>query len=353
MRNRLANEQPKGSYTYPDVSGDPDRTGVLRNKLSLTTHSELRVAEYALTNIRQIEIAEGRGPNGKFDEAHLKAIHGYIFQDVYEWAGHTRNETPIVDGERVEPIGGLSKGGTSFLPGSRIEMGLDEALKPIRDPQALRTATPEQFAERAGKVLAELNYVHPFREGNGRAQEAFISELGRRFGHEIDFSVISKPRMIDASIETTNDPSSNAMKRVVQDALDPNRREAIRAAFADLKDCGEEPLHHNVRTAWTGEEITGTVLGADDRVASLVTERSIVVADRTDLPENLPHDEEITFIARSDFSQLGRERLAREVQSQPTPAGQPQQDQNLDLKAIEANLAAQRSRERDDDNHGR
>ena len=135
--------------------------------------------------------------------------------------------------------------------------------------------------------------------------------------------------------------------------MTPGRREALRSAFEDMREVGEEPLHHNVRTAWTGEEITGTVLGADDRVASLVTERSIVVADRTDLPENLPHDEEITFIARSDFSQLGRERLAREVQSQPTPAGQPQQDQNLDLKAIEANLAAQRSRERDDDNRGR
>jgi len=39
-------------------------------------------------------------------------------------------------------------------------------LKPIRDPQALRNATPEEFAERAAKVLSELNYVHPFREEN-------------------------------------------------------------------------------------------------------------------------------------------------------------------------------------------
>lgn len=99
------------------------------------------------------EIAEGDGPKGNFDNAHLKAIHGYIFQDVYGWASHTPNESPVVEGQRVEPIGGLSKGGTSFLPGSRIEMGLDEALKPIRDPQALRNATPEEFAERAGKVL--------------------------------------------------------------------------------------------------------------------------------------------------------------------------------------------------------
>lgn len=81
--------------------------------------------EYRATAVRMQEIAEGDGPQGNFDKAHLKAIHGYIFQDVYEWAGHTRNESPVVEGQRVEPIGGLSKGGTSFLPGSRLEIGLD------------------------------------------------------------------------------------------------------------------------------------------------------------------------------------------------------------------------------------
>jgi len=349
----LTDEQARGSYTYPDVTGDPDRTGVLRNKFGLSTHSDLRTAEYAMTHGRQMQIAEGRGPAGNFDKEHLKAIHGYIFQDVYEWAGHTRNESPIVDGQQVEPIGGLSKGGTSFLPGSRIEMGLDEALKPIRDTLALRHATPEEFAARAAKVLSELNYVHPFRDGNGRAQEAFVSELGRHYGHEVDFTVISKPRMIEASIETTNDPSSPAMKHVLEDAINPNRREALRAAFADLEELDEKPFEHNIRTARAGEEITGQVLGHDNRVASLVTEQGIVVADRADLPEEVPDDEEITFPARSDFSRATREQPAQEAQSQPQPATQPQQGDNPELKAIEAQMATQRSRECDGDERGR
>lgn len=258
----------------------------MRNKLNLTAHSELRPAEYALTNIRLVEINQGSGPSGNFDTAHLKAIHRYIFQDVYEWAGHTRNESPVVDGQRVEPVGGLFQGGTSFLPGSRIEMGLNEALRPIADPPALSKATPEQFAERAAKVLSEPNYVHPFREGNGRAQEAFISELGRHYGHAIDFSLITMPRMIEASIETTNDPSSPLMKHAIEDAMKPGRREAIRSAFDDLRESGEEPLHHHVRTARAGEDITGRVLRQDDRFASLLTDHGIVVADRADLPED-------------------------------------------------------------------
>jgi cell filamentation protein len=201
-------DKSAGSYTYPNESDDPDRRDVLRNKFGLRSHSALREAEYAATEVRQIEIQAGLGPTGTFDAAHLKAIHRYIFQDVYEWAGRTRNERPIVDGERVEPIGNLSKSGTAFLHGSRLEMGLSEAFRPIRDPDVLRGSTVKEFAQVAGRVIGELNYVHPFREGNGRAQESLVSTLGARYGHDVDFSLITKPRMLEASLESTNDPGS-------------------------------------------------------------------------------------------------------------------------------------------------
>lgn len=185
--------ETSGSYTYPNQDSDPDKTDILRNRFGIRSQKELRTVEYAATDRRQTEIFLGKGPAGKFDKAHLKALHRHIFQDVYEWAGHTRNETPLVDGRLVQAIGMLSKGGMPFLPGSRIDMGLEEAFKPIRDLRVLKGSSPQGFAELAGKVLAELNYVHPFREGNGRAQEAFIFELGRRFGHEVDFTVITRP----------------------------------------------------------------------------------------------------------------------------------------------------------------
>ncbi|WP_114217107.1 Fic family protein [Ochrobactrum sp. 3-3] len=346
----MSDETSKGSYFYPNTSDDPDRTDVLRNKFGIRSHSELRTEEYRASAVRMAQISLGAGPRGQFDKEHLKAIHRHIFQDVYEWAGHTRNESPIVDGQRVEPIGGLSKGGTSFLHGSRIDMGLDEALKPIRDPEVLRGSTPEQFVERAGQVMADLNYVHPFREGNGRAQEAFIAELGREYGHDVDFAVITKPRMIEASIETTNDPSSPAMKYVIEDAIDPNRREALRAAFSDLEQRGENPYEHKVRTARPGEEVTGQVLGHDDRVASLVTDEGVVAVDRADLPQRLPDDEsEFTFTASSDFSRLGRDPQDIQAQPQPERAEASQQHASAAFKAIEADMAAQRARERDDD----
>lgn len=135
--------------------------------------------------------------------------------------------------------------------------------------------------------------------------------------------------------------------------MNPGRREAIRSAFEDLREVGEEPLQHHVRTARPGEEITGTVLGHDNRVASLVTDQGIVVANRADLPERLPDDEEITFTARSDFSQVRREQPAQEAQSAGAPARQLKQDHSPVLKAIEAQMTVQRSLERDDYDRGR
>ena len=301
-------DDSSGSYTYPNTSDDPDRQNVLRNKFGIRSNSELRKAEYRVTAHRITEIVAGHGPTGNFDQTHLKSHPcPHLSGRVRMGRTYPQTNVPIVDGQRVEPIGAMRKGGTEFLHGSRLQMGLDEAFKPIRSPDELRGSTPEQFAERAGRVLAELNFVHPFREGNGRTQETFIAELGRRYGHEVDFSLVSKPRMIEASIETTANPASPAMQHLVEDATHPNRADALRTAFNELSAQGENPLLHDVRTARAGDRVVGQVIGHDDRVAVLVTDSGIVAADRHDLPPHLPgNDQEIAFTARSDFSQLGR-----------------------------------------------
>ena len=299
------------------------------------------------------EIAKGDSPKGAFDARHLKAIHGHLFQDIYEWVGHTRDESPVVDGQRVEPVGNLSKGGTSFLHGSRIEMGLDEAFRPIRNPEILRGSSVEQFAEIAGKVLAELNYVHPFREGNGRAQDALLAFIGREYGHEVDFTVITKPRMIDASIATTNERSNPAMKHVFEDAIDPNRQEAIRAAFVDLEMRGENAFEHNVHSARPGEQISGQVLGHDIRVASLVTDHGIVAVDRADVPERLPNDDtEITFTARSDFSRLSSSDRVRNADGPAVERMSAEQISITEPSRL-AELSSQKPPERDSDDRER
>ncbi|MBA8845777.1 hypothetical protein FHW02_003863 [Ochrobactrum sp. RH1CCR137] len=185
-----------------------------------------------------------------------------------------------------------------------------------------------------GKVLSELNYVHPFREGNGRAQEALLTAIGREHGHEVDFTVITKPRMIEASKATTNDPS-------------------IRAAFVDLEMRGENAFEHNVRTARPGEQISGQVLGHDIRVASLVTDHGIVAVDRADLPERLPDDDiEITFTARSDFSRLSRPDHVRNADGSAVERMPPEQKSAAAPSRL-AELSAHKHPERDSDDRER
>ncbi len=232
-------------------------------------------------------------------------------------------------------------------------MGLDEAFRPIRNPEILRGSSVERFAEIAGKVLAELNYVHPFREGNGRTQEALLASLGREYGHEVDFTVITKPRMIEASIATTNDPSNPAMKYVFEDAIDPNRQEAIRAAFVDLEMRGENAFEHNVRSARPGEQVSGQVLGHDIRVASLVTDNGIVAVDRADLPERLPNDDtEITFTACSDLSRLSHQDQVRNADEPVVERMPPEQKSAANTSRL-AELSAHKPPERDSDDRER
>jgi len=291
-----------GSYCYPNASNDPDQKDVLRNKFNIKTNFELRAEEYRATAFRIAEIAEGDGPKGNFDKDHLKAIHAYIFQDVYEWAGYMRNESPIIDGKRVDPIGNIAKGGASFLHGSRIDMGLHEALKPIQNPDILQNSSIEEFAKIAGQVLGELNYVHPFREGNGRTQEVFIAELGRTYGHDVDFAFITKSRMIEASNAVMHDPSSHAMHDLILDATDPNRREALREAFTILKEQGKEPFEYTIRSARPDEKISGRILGTTALTAAVETDHDIVVADIADLPKSIHNDDRtIHFKATSNF----------------------------------------------------
>jgi cell filamentation protein len=73
------------NYTYPG-------TDTLKNRFGETDLDKLQRLEARLVAIRHVEIELGYGPQSQFDADHLKAIHRHLFQDVFEWAGRTRDE---------------------------------------------------------------------------------------------------------------------------------------------------------------------------------------------------------------------------------------------------------------------
>ena len=181
-------------YVYPG-------TIVLRNKLDLRDADRLDYHERELVAQR---IRQGI-PGGQFDLAHLRAIHQHLFQDVYEWAGEVR---------RVE----ISKGGDQFQFRQYIETGMNDVHRRIVAAGYLKGLSRTDFAVKAGEIIGDVNYVHPFREGNGRTQLQYLKQLATRAGHDIDLRRLDPVAWISAS-KAANQGQYAAMGQSIAGAL--------------------------------------------------------------------------------------------------------------------------------------
>jgi cell filamentation protein len=169
------------------VSWDPYldlETGVLRNRLGIVDRVELAAAESDLTSYRLTELRESALP-GDYDLAHLQAFHRIIFGDVYAWAGELRTVS-------------IGKGAL-FCPPQRLVSHADQVFSTLARLDRLRGRTRSAFVDGLTGLLAEINYLHPFREGNGRTQRAFLGQLARAAGHPIRWTAMDPAANVAAS----------------------------------------------------------------------------------------------------------------------------------------------------------
>lgn len=155
-------------YFYPG-------TRVFRNKLDIRDADALNRAERRFA----LDRASFGVPTGDFDLKHLQAVHRHLFQDVYDWAGEIR---------RVE----IHKGGHEFTYQQAIETEMGMVHRRIVQSDYLKRLSRHEFAREAAKVLGDVNYIHPFREGNGRTQLQYLKQLGEHAGHRIDLQRIGR-----------------------------------------------------------------------------------------------------------------------------------------------------------------
>lgn len=168
-------------YVYPD-------TDVLRNRLGIRDAADLAEQEAALSAIRIAQL-ERRFIPGGYDLAHLQATHRHIFGDVYPWAGELRTVR-------------ISKGGDLFALPEHIEPYLRTLFAELADEDSLRGLGRERFVERLAHYYAELNAVHPFREGNGRVQRAFLGQIAKAAGHPIAWVRLDAERNVHVARES-------------------------------------------------------------------------------------------------------------------------------------------------------
>jgi cell filamentation protein len=269
----------------------------LKNKLGAISHDALETAESDFVANRLLQFELGHGRAGPFDTAHLKAIHQHLFQDVYEWAGHTRDEKVMLSDGTVatEPL--LRKvDGSPFMAGPLIRKALERIAGALRKSNYLRGLPREEFAARAADVMIDINSAHPFREGNGRTQRVFMRELAREAGHELDFSVVTRERMIQASIAANEHSDRTMMRRMFGEISDPVRVAALEKAIDALNRNGFPWNDRYVATAEPGHKVEVTMAGTADDQFMARTATAILIGQTSDLPEPRPErDETFTF----------------------------------------------------------
>jgi cell filamentation protein len=153
-------------YVYPG-------TAVLCNRFDLRDAQELQSRENNASTLRLYQLTIAPLP-GSYDLTHLQAMHQHIFGDVYPWAGELRSVA-------------IAKEDLFALP-RHIEPYLGSVLAHLPAENFLRGADQDRVVDRLTYYLAEINSVHPFREGNGRTQRAFIAQLADQAGYVIDWS---------------------------------------------------------------------------------------------------------------------------------------------------------------------
>lgn len=165
------------TYCYPG-------TDVLRNKAEITNAEDLDAYEGELSTLRSIEILENPIA-GQFDLAHLQRIHLALFQDVYDWAGKIRT----VD---------ISRGNNRFANVRFIESAANDIFNKLARENWLRGLDADALSKRLAHYLSEINALHPFREGNGRVQRIFISQLSQSAGYQLDYSDLEQEQIYRA-----------------------------------------------------------------------------------------------------------------------------------------------------------
>ncbi|WP_342242891.1 putative adenosine monophosphate-protein transferase Fic [Pseudomonas sp. OTU5201] len=165
-------------YCYPG-------TTVLRNHLGLTDDDALNEAERALSEIAASEIEFAPPP---YDLAALQSIHRQLFGDLYGWAGELRT----LD---------ISKGGTHFCNLTRVEPEANKIFAALDRANWLEGLERSDLAVAAAEHFGDLNMIHPFRDGNGRAQRILFEHLIVNAGYEISWWPVEEGEWLQANVD--------------------------------------------------------------------------------------------------------------------------------------------------------
>ncbi|MGE8353269.1 MAG: putative adenosine monophosphate-protein transferase Fic [Pseudomonas protegens] len=168
-------------YCYPG-------SAVLRNKLGIRNDPTLSTAEQLFSALAAQSLEFSPPPYG-LDS--LRTIHLTLFADLYEWAGELRTV-------------GIFKQDTRFCQPAYIEKEADKIFKIMAAANWFEGMERKELIIAVAETYSELNVVHPFRDGNGRAQRILFEHLIMNAGFEISWWEIEGGEWIKANIAAYN-----------------------------------------------------------------------------------------------------------------------------------------------------
>jgi len=172
---------PISANCYPD-------TTVLINKFDIRNEEKLNEVESVLASVRYAEWLNAPKADS-FDFEHYKAIHHFLFSDLYDWAGHIRTVN-------------ISKKGTIFTPAENIEEQAALIFKRLKNCNYFIGLHHSEFVDEIVDFYCVTNALHPFREGNGRTQRVFLTQLIRNAGYDINFADMDTELLMIATIQS-------------------------------------------------------------------------------------------------------------------------------------------------------
>jgi len=194
----------KYEYLDPDYEYMDKSTGVLYNLADISNQQDLDFFESAAVTKRTKELVDNPLPIKNSQS--LFAIHKYIFQDVYEWAGKKRT---------VE----ISKEGNQFFPTNYFDTALEYIDKLIVDYRKCGTADRKELSGRLAIILDAINYLHPFREGNGRTQREFLRVLALEKGLLLNLNPPDNRKVFDDYMSGTIEGNVEKLSNLISDLL--------------------------------------------------------------------------------------------------------------------------------------
>lgn len=189
---------------------------VLKNKLHIHDAAELEKKENELSARNALFLLQKK-PQIK-DINDLKKIHQFLFDELYDWAGKYRP-------------GNFSKNGYQFFDFTRFDFAEKDINSMLHKHPKTTLLSAKDYAE----LLDAINFMHPFREGNGRSCKIFLSAYAANHGQMIDY-----PRKNEEMIQAQSEANIDKIAKLIKVENTPSRNRTLQLLASQQKNAQKQ-----------------------------------------------------------------------------------------------------------------